>query len=70
MKKLAEFLEWLEIEGRHTRIIVSQDDYRFLWDRVSPSARKSSSVLMINGRQIEPALSFEPLDVSNRKLFE
>lgn len=70
MKTLDEFVAWLEEHGRHATIIVSNADWKFLWERCSPALQGPGGELRILGRRILPALNPEPIDVSHIKLFE
>lgn len=69
-KSLAEFAQWLNTpEAQHAEIIVSEADYRWVWERLAPTERREGHVLVFAGRRIRSALNPEPKDMSGVELF-
>ena len=70
MKTFTEFCDWLEIHGCHAEIVVCQEDYLWLWDRIREPPIIRGAALLVQGRRIRPALKQDILDVSDWRLFE
>lgn len=70
MKSFSEFLLWIGQEGNAHTIILSPEDFLYLWERTAPECR-SGGRIWLSRRCIEMALPVaETLDVSDRRLFE
>ena len=44
MKSFGEFLIWLGKEGRARTIILSPEDFLYLWERVPPDCRSGGRI--------------------------
>ena len=69
MKSFGEFLIWLGKEGRARTIILSPEDFLYLWERVPPDCR-SGGRIWISGRCIETTRpEVDTMDLSAQRLF-
>ena len=70
MKAFGEFLLWLGTEGRAEKIILSPEDFWYLWERTPPGCLGGGRI-WISNRCIEMTTPVQAtLDVSDRKLFD